>query len=92
MPIDVRATIDRHLAPLVERGIDPTRLGPEASLRDDLGLSSLEAVTLLMALEDELDLEISDDEVAGLRVVGDLVRLIDGKLAARAAVPSANLD
>ena len=67
MPIAVRATIDRHLAPLVERGIEPASLGPEARLRDDLGLSSLEAVSLLMALEEELDVEVSDEEVVGLR-------------------------
>lgn len=85
MPTPIRETIDRHLAPLVETGVDPGSLGPEATLRVDLGLSSLDAVSLLMALEEEFDIEISDQEVLGLRVLGDLVRLVEEKVAARDA-------
>jgi acyl carrier protein len=81
----VRAAIDRHLATVLERGVDPSRFGPEADLREDLGLSSLEAVGLCMALEDEFELEVSDEEVAGLRRLGDAVRLIEAKRAERLA-------
>ena len=87
MPIPVRETIDRHLAPLLEEGVDLAQLGAEARLREDLGLSSLDAVSLLMTLEEEFDVEVSDDEVVGLLSVGDLERLIAAKLAARAAGP-----
>lgn len=85
MPTPIRETIDRHLAPLVEADVDPASLGPEANLREDLGLSSLDAVSLLMTLEEEFDIEISDQEVLDLRVLGDLVRLIEEKLAGRHA-------
>ncbi len=85
MPTPVRETIDRHLGPLVEEGVDLARLGPEASLREDLGLSSLDAVSLLMTLEEEFDVEISDEEVVGLGTLADLVRLIEAKVAAREA-------
>lgn len=87
MPNSVRATIDRHLAPLLEEGVDLAHLGAEARLREDLGLSSLDAVSLLMTLEEEFDVEVSDEEVVGLLSVGDLERLIAAKLAARAAGP-----
>lgn len=85
MPTPIRETIDRHLAPLVATGVDPGKLGAEATLREDLGLSSLDAVSLLMTLEEEFDIEISDQEVLGLRVLGDLERLVEEKVAARDA-------
>jgi acyl carrier protein len=82
MAIDVRAALDRHLSSYVERSVDVRSLGSDASLREDLGLSSLEAVGLLSAIEAEFDVEISDDEVTGLRVLGDVIRLVEAKLAA----------
>ena len=85
MANDLRAVIDRHLEALVERGVDLAALGPETSLRDDLGLSSLEAVTLLIGVEEDLDVEISDDEVAKLQTLGDLTALLEAKLAGRDA-------
>ena len=83
MPIPVREIIDRHLAPLVEEGVEFARLGADARLREDLGLSSLDAVSLLMTLEEEFDVEISDEEVVGLLLLGDLERIIEAKLVAR---------
>jgi len=85
MPTSTRETIDRHLQPFVEAGVEVSQLGIDANLREDLGLSSLDAVSLLMALEEEFDLEISDEEIGELRVLGDLERLIETKLAARDA-------
>lgn len=81
-PTEVRAILDRHLAPLLERGTDPASFGPEARLREDMGLTSLESVSLLMALEEEFDVEISDEEIAGLRVLSDLIALLAAKLEA----------
>ncbi len=88
MPTPVRETIHRHLSPLLEEGVDLAQLGAEARLREDLGLSSLDAVSLLMALEEEFAVEVSDEEIVGLLSVGDLERLIASKLAARDAGPS----
>jgi acyl carrier protein len=88
MPTPVRETIHRHLAPLVEDAAKIGLLGAEARLREDLGLSSLDAVSLLMTLEEEFDVEISDEEVVGLRQLGDLERLLEAKLAARATDPA----
>lgn len=67
--------------------LDEDQLPPEinllSNLNDDLGLGSLEAVSLIMNLEDQFDVELTDDEVAGLRVVGDVVLVIEEKLAKR---------
>lgn len=44
---------------------------------DDLGADSLDAVDMLMSLEDEFDVEIPDEEVESIRTVGDLVTYIE---------------
>ena len=48
----------------------------ESSFVDDLGADSLDLVELVMALEDEFDLEIPDEEVEKVTTVGDVVEYI----------------
>ncbi len=50
-----------------------------ASFIDDLGADSLDVVELVMGLEDEFDIEISDEEAEGIRTVGDAIQFIEGK-------------
>lgn len=85
MTPDPRGLLDKHLAPLLERGVLASTLAGGSLLRDDLGLSSLDAVNLIMALEEELDAEISDEEVSELRTLDDVVRLIGEKTAEKIA-------
>ncbi len=44
---------------------------------DDLGADSLDAVDMLMSLEDEFDVEIPDEEIESIHTVGDLVAYIE---------------
>lgn len=53
----------------------------EASLNDDLGIDSLDAVELNMALEEAFDLTISDEDLAAFVKVSDIVNYIDSKIA-----------
>jgi acyl carrier protein len=80
MSADARALFLEHLTPLLDRGVDARNLADDARLKSDLGLSSLDALNLVMALEGALDSEISDSELASLSTVGDVVALIDAKL------------
>jgi acyl carrier protein len=48
----------------------------ETSFKDDLNADSLDLVELIMALEDEFDLEIDDEDVEGIKTVGDAVNYI----------------
>lgn len=49
----------------------------ETLLVDDLGADSLDAVELIMALEDEFGMEIEDDAAQSIKSVGDLVNYIE---------------
>lgn len=51
----------------------------EAAIGDDLGADSLDIVELVMAMEDNFDLEISDEDLAGIRTVQDIVEYIKKK-------------
>jgi acyl carrier protein len=55
---------------------DPNDVVDGASFVDDLGADSLDVVELIMGLEDEFGIEISDEEAEGIRTVGDAVRFI----------------
>ena len=57
-------------------GVADTAVTMEASFIDDLGADSLDIVELIMALEDEFDLEIPDEDAEGIVTVGDVVDYI----------------
>ncbi len=57
-------------------GVAEDEITPEASFVDDLGADSLDTVELVMALEEEFDIEIPDDDAEKIATVGDAVRYI----------------
>jgi acyl carrier protein len=57
-------------------GVDPEDVAMESSFIDDLGADSLDIVELIMALEEEFDLEIPDEEAEKFPTVGDVVSYI----------------
>jgi acyl carrier protein len=57
-------------------GVDADDVTMEASFLDDLGADSLDIVELIMALEEEFDLEIPDEEAEKFPTVGDVVEYI----------------
>ena len=59
--------------------IDGGDIKLESNLKDDLGIESLAAVELSLDLETEFDVEISDEELAALVTVKDIVVLIESK-------------
>ncbi len=72
------STEDRVKAIIVEQlGVDESQVKPEASFIDDLGADSLDTVELVMALEEEFDTEIADEQAAELTTVGSVLKYID---------------
>lgn len=57
--------------------VDSSKVTPEASLEHDLGADSLDAVEVVMALEDEFDIEIADDAAQSIKTVQDIVSYIE---------------
>lgn len=63
---------------IVDRlGVDESEVTPEASFKDDLGADSLDIVELVMELEDEFDMEISDEDAEKITTVGEVISYIE---------------
>ena len=56
-----------------ELGVEENEVTLEADLNDDLGADSLDAVELIMALEDEFDIKVSDEAAQGFKTVQQIV-------------------
>jgi acyl carrier protein len=54
-------------------GVDEAQVTNDASFMDDLGADSLDTVELVMALEEEFDIEISDEDAEKIQTVNDAV-------------------
>ncbi len=62
-----------------ELGVKPEEVTMEASFTDDLGADSLDVVELVMAFEDEFEIDIPDEEVGEIKTVGNAVDYISKK-------------
>ncbi|MDB4865968.1 MAG: acyl carrier protein [Cohnella sp.] len=68
---------DRVKRIVIERlGVEEAEVTNEANFKDDLGADSLDVVELVMELEDEFDLEISDEDAEKITTVGEVVNYI----------------
>ena len=62
-------------------GVSADQVTMEAKFVEDLGADSLDTVELVMALEEEFDVEVPDDEAEKLQAVKDVVTFIESKKA-----------
>jgi acyl carrier protein len=60
-------------------GVDAGEVNPEAKFVDDLGADSLDLTELIMAMEEEFGVEISDEEAQQLQKVQDAISFIEKK-------------
>ena len=61
-------------------GLDESKVTMEAILEEDLEIDSLGIVEVVMAFEDEFDIEIDDEELADVSTVGEAVKLLHSKI------------
>ena len=60
-------------------GVKPEEVTPNASFVDDLGADSLDTAELIMALEEEFNVEIPDEDAEKMKTVGDAIKYIEEK-------------
>lgn len=64
-----------------EFAMEPDEITIETSFEEDLGADSVDLVELVMAMEEEFDVgETQEEELSGLKTVGDAVQFVAGKL------------
>jgi acyl carrier protein len=80
MSENIEETVKRII--IEQLGVDEDKVVPEASFIDDLGADSLDTVELVMALEEEFDQEIPDEDAEKIRTVQDAINYIQERMAA----------
>lgn len=58
-------------------GVDAEKVVPEATFIDDLGADSLDTVELIMAIEEEFDCEIPEEEATKITTVGEVISFVE---------------
>lgn len=66
-------------------GIEKSKLENDLSINDDIAPSSLDRVTLFMALEDEFSTSVAEEELQDIKTLGDLINFVENKAKASAA-------
>lgn len=61
-------------------GISVDEMSEETGLVSDLGLSSLDLVNVVVAFEDEFDIEVPDSDIRNLKTIGDIELYIDNNV------------
>jgi len=72
------ASIEQRVKDIIveQLGVEENEVSPEASFIDDLGADSLDTVELVMAFEEEFNIEIPDEDAEGISTVQDAIDYI----------------
>jgi acyl carrier protein len=65
---------------IAQLGVEASKVNNDSSFIDDLGADSLDTVELVMAFEEEFDLEISDEDAQKMRTVQDVIDYLKDKV------------
>lgn len=78
---DLKMSVNPKVKDIIveQLGVDPEKVKSEASFIDDLGADSLDIVELVMAMEEEFDLEIPDEDAEKLKTVNDVQTYLSSK-------------
>lgn len=74
-------TFDKIKGIIIEQlSVDESQVNLETHLMKDLEADSLDAVEIIMAIEDEFDIEVPDEDAEKFQCVGDIVKYVEEKL------------
>ena len=76
---DIAERVRKHVVAHLD--VDESKVTEGAKFVEDLTADSLEVVELLMAVEEEFDIEVPDDAAEKIRTIGDLIAFIESKQA-----------
>lgn len=83
MPMDTQDVFQKLKSTLVEQfELDPAKIVPEARLYEDLDLDSIDAVDLVIKLQEITGRKVSPEDFKGVRTVADIQRVIEKLIAA----------
>lgn len=73
-----QGSIEERLRRIISEqlGVDESQVTPSASFEEDLNADSLDLVELIMSLEEEFSIEISEDDAEKIRTVGDAMEYV----------------
>ena len=57
--------------------VDPDKITMESLLEEDLDADSLDAIDIVMSIEDEFEIEVPDEAIANMKSVGDIVNFVE---------------
>jgi acyl carrier protein len=80
MGSDIQSRVTNLIAESL--GVNGSEVVPGASFIDDLGADSLDIVELVMAMEEEFDIEIPDDDAEKIQTIGDAISYLKEKIEA----------
>lgn len=77
------ATVEERIKTIIveQLGLEEAEIASDASLIDDLGADSLDLVEVVMALEEEFDMEIPDAEAEDIQTLSQAVTYVERRLA-----------
>jgi acyl carrier protein len=75
-----KETIEETIKRIIIQQIGNEKILPDSKLKDDLGIDSLDAIEIIMYVEDEFGIEIPDEEAEHMITVGDIVAYVEGEL------------
>jgi len=76
--MDVQAKVKEII--MDKLGVEESQITPEASFINDLGADSLDIVELVMAFEQEFNIQIPDEDSEKIQTVGDVYKYLEEKL------------
>ena len=66
---------------ITQLGVDAAKVTKDSSFIDDLGADSLDTVELVMAFEEEFDIEIPDEDAQKMRTISDVINYLKDKVS-----------
>jgi acyl carrier protein len=77
------ANLDDKLKTIIvdQLGVEESKITDEAGFVNDLGADSFDIVELVMAMEEEFDIEISDEDAEKIKTVGDAKKYIEAHMS-----------